>query len=313
MTNPSANPPSRLLAYLQLMRLPNVFTAMADIAMGFLVTHESFEPLGVFALLLLSSSCLYIGGMVTNDVCDLEIDRVERPHRPLPSGRVSLNFAPLFGFSLLIVGVLAGIVVAILVNDYRPAVVAAALSATIFQYNAALKSTFAGPLAMGGCRLLNVLLGMSASPEPWTAVNWIIAAGLGLYITGITWFARSEATTSKRLQLAVALLVILAGMATLWWYPQIIPQEKLAPMLQLQPQNWSVLWAMLACIIGWRALRAIIQPDPAHVQATVKTGILSIIVLDAAVVLAMHGPMTAAAILLLLVPTIVLGWWVYST
>jgi 4-hydroxybenzoate polyprenyltransferase len=313
MSSPLATSPSRLLAYLQLMRLPNVFTAMADIAMGFLVTHESLEPIGVFVLLILSSSCLYIAGMVTNDVCDLEVDRVERPYRPLPSGRVPLKIAPLLGFSLLIAGVLAGIAVAIIVRDIRPAAVAAALSATIFSYNAALKSTLVGPIAMGGCRFLNALLGMSASATPWTAVHWTIAAGIGIYIAGVTWFARSEATTSKRPQLAAALLVMLAGMAILWCYPHITPQHRPLLALQMQRNHWALLWAMLALIIGWRALRAVLQPSPTHVQAAVKTGILSMIVLNAAVVFAIHGPVASIAIMSLLIPTFILGWWVYST
>ena len=80
---------SRLLAYLQLFRLPNVFTAMADIAMGFWFTQPMFSVRMrlVFALLLLASSLMYTAGMVLNDVFDLEIDRQERRSRPLPSGQ----------------------------------------------------------------------------------------------------------------------------------------------------------------------------------------------------------------------------------
>ena len=71
------------------MRLPNVFTAMADVAMGFLFTDEAFQPLLTFILLLITSSCFYIAGMVLNDCFDVEQDRRERPQRPIPSGRIS--------------------------------------------------------------------------------------------------------------------------------------------------------------------------------------------------------------------------------
>ena len=47
--------------------------------------------------------------MVLNDVFDLEIDRRERPERPLPSGRVSLRAARLLGWTLLVLGMLLGI------------------------------------------------------------------------------------------------------------------------------------------------------------------------------------------------------------
>ena len=82
---------SKTFAWLQLLRLPNVFTAVADVTMGFLVTPTGFEPKQNFALLVVASSLLYLSGMVLNDVFDAEIDADERPERPIPSGRVSLE------------------------------------------------------------------------------------------------------------------------------------------------------------------------------------------------------------------------------
>ena len=49
-------------AYAQLMRVPAVFTAMANVAMGFLFTHGNLQPWPVFLLLWLASSCLYLVG-----------------------------------------------------------------------------------------------------------------------------------------------------------------------------------------------------------------------------------------------------------
>ncbi len=78
---------SSLRTYLQLMRFPAVFTAMADILLGFLLNHDSFQhDLMGLGLLLVSSSCLYLAGMVLNDVFDREVDARERPNRPIPFG-----------------------------------------------------------------------------------------------------------------------------------------------------------------------------------------------------------------------------------
>ncbi len=66
-------------AYLELVRVPNVFTAMADILLGFLFTHRGLEPFGPFVLLLAASSMLYLSGMVLNDYFDREQDARERP------------------------------------------------------------------------------------------------------------------------------------------------------------------------------------------------------------------------------------------
>src|SRR5690606_1666654 len=61
---------STLLAYAQLCRLPNVFTAIADIAAGYLFVHvyEKLQPWHIFGLLMGASSLLYMAGMVLNDV-----------------------------------------------------------------------------------------------------------------------------------------------------------------------------------------------------------------------------------------------------
>jgi 4-hydroxybenzoate polyprenyltransferase len=70
-----------LLPYAQLVRLPNVFSALADIVLGFLVTGAlwSSDPeegtrwsrLGPFFCLLIASTLLYWGGMIFNDYFDL--------------------------------------------------------------------------------------------------------------------------------------------------------------------------------------------------------------------------------------------------
>ena len=83
-----------------------------------------------------------------------------------------------------------------------------------------------------------------------------------------------------------------------------------------------LFWLMLAVLIGMRSLRAVFDPRPAVVQDAIKQCLLSLIVLDAAVCFAVRGLDGAAAlgnipwtflILALLVPTMWLGRWVYST
>src|SRR5271170_6826191 len=77
---------SGLRPYAQLVRLPNTFTAMADICLGALAAGILLERWPVFVCLLVASTLLYWSGMVWNDYFDLEQDRKERPGRPLASG-----------------------------------------------------------------------------------------------------------------------------------------------------------------------------------------------------------------------------------
>jgi hypothetical protein len=320
VANPAINlPQSKLLAYVQLMRLPNVFTALADVAMGYLFTHDPDE--GAAALvgaipLLLASALMYSAGIVLNDVFDVEIDREERPERPLPSGRVPVGRARWLGFEMLAFGVIAGASVSLWSHNWRPADVSVALAVLIVLYDGLLKKTPLGPLAMGGCRFLNVLLGMSAGAQPWLPVNYIVASGIGLYVVGVTWFARSEAEPeSRRVHLFLAMLVMFAGMALLAYFPERLSQDpEIEPhQLLIDPGSWDWCWALLAILTGWRCLRCVFQPFSEFVQEAIRQCLVSLIIFDAAIVLAVRGPQWGIAVVLLIVPMTILGRWSYST
>lgn len=299
-------------AYFQLVRLPNVFTAMADILLGFLLTHAALQPWPQFALLLAASSLLYLAGMVLNDYFDREQDARERPFRPIPSGRVPLRAAIALGAGLLSGGVALGWIATTVSGDPRPGIVATLLAAAVLLYDAVAKRTIAGPLVMGACRTLNVLLGMSVSAESWTAPHWTVAAGIGVYIAGVTTFARREARQSGRVQLAVGLAIMLAGIALLastpaWVTGREWPEFRVAG-------NWYVFWALLGMLIGYRCLRAVIEPRPERVQIAVRNSIFSLVIIDAAACLAVQEIFWGGiVILLLLVPMLAISRWIYST
>ena len=112
-------PSSKLLAYVRLFRLPNVFTAIADVLMGYLfVRWPEVDPPTYLAThclpLLLGSALMYTAGMVLNDVFDIEVDRVERPERPLPSGRIAVGWARWLGFEMLFAGAALGVLVGVI-------------------------------------------------------------------------------------------------------------------------------------------------------------------------------------------------------
>ena len=76
---------------------------------------------------------------------------------------------------------------------------------------AGFKRTMAGPIAMGTCRFLNIMLGLSIVPEAPAAWGWMLALVIGIYITGVTWFAWTEAKLSSAQELMAAAAVMLAG------------------------------------------------------------------------------------------------------
>jgi 4-hydroxybenzoate polyprenyltransferase len=307
---------SPLASYLELMRLPNVFTAMADVAMGFLFvqpimmswTCKPWTPtpwdLATMAVLLVASSLLYVGGMVLNDVFDLEIDRRERPERPLPSGRIPVELARRLGYRLLLLGVAIATAAALLVGQFRPGVVALLLAIAILLYDSWLKYTPAGPIAMGACRTLNVMLGMNAADITLGAAHWLVAGGIGVYVAGITWFARKESQRSSRLHLGLATAVMVVGIAMIAWLPRWT--DRILPRIAAQPGWWYLLLGGLAILIVRRCILAVIEPVPSRVRAAVTQCVLSIIMLDTVACYAVRG-YWAVAIMALLLPALLLG------
>jgi len=317
LTNSGATPrPHDPRAYFELLRLPNVFTAWADVLMGFLVVGVTWKLIPGCAAILGASTCLYLAGMVLNDLFDISQDAIERPHRPIPSGRMIRATAARLGYGLLGGGLMLAVLAALFGAPWRTAGIAILLALAVLAYDAGLKRTPLGPCAMGSCRFLNVLLGMSVAVGPFTALHGSIAGGIGIYITGLTWFARTEAQRSQRLFLLAGMAVMAGGIGLLAAFPVLGTSSTdalAATPLALEANAWYLLMALLGANILWRALVAVADPIPARVQAAVKHGIVSLIVLDAAVTLAVRGPVWGALLLLLLVPTLFLGRWIYST
>jgi 4-hydroxybenzoate polyprenyltransferase len=211
----------------------------------------------------------------------------------------------------LFAGAASGWAAAFLIGDMLPGAIAVILVISILIYDAGLKFTALGPVLMGACRMFNVLLGMSAAGGPFGTENWVVAGAIGLYIVGVTWFARTENTRSSRTHLALSTVVMMLGIALLSSLPHW--SERINPLLHEEPQRWWLLMLILGLLIGWRCLRAIIEPGPAQVQAAVAQSIISLIILDAAACYVVRDVFWSAMILVLLLPAMFLGKWIELT
>lgn len=302
----------QIKAFAELVRLPNLFTSMADVAMGmlFVMPIAGLQETVTLALLLLASTSLYAGGVVLNDVFDYERDLKERPERPLPSGRISRRAAAWLGAELLILGMGLAWTASFWIGHLGPGIAGTLLAGVILLYDGYAKHRqwLLGPLIMGGCRALNVALGMSVVSGHFPHGQIMVVVGVLAYVTGITWFARTEARRSNRVDLAVALAVIMSGIVILAMFPYFL--DEISPALL---ERWRLLITILGLLIGWRFLRAVVEPSPPRVQAAVKHGILSLVMLDAAVCWVVRGPEPAVMILALLIPAMLTGRWIRST
>lgn len=295
--NRDANSETVMMAWLRLMRLPTVFTALSNILCGYLVTHDaSLAELlqqSQLYLLLLASAGLYLGGMVLNDVFDAQLDAIERPERPIPSGNISRRAALIFGNLLLVIGIAAaGMVSSVSLQ------IAAMLAVAVVAYDTVLKNTAAGSFGMATCRFLNLLLGSSAVGG-WTDLLRLpqlgIAGALGLYILGVTWFARNEAGNSSRRSMWIGLIVVLAGIAA---DGGVIAVSDFPHRSAL---GGGIALGLIAANVVLRGAGAIQDRQPRIIQKTVGFMLLSIILLDAAMVFAASGRAAPAALIAVLV------------
>jgi 4-hydroxybenzoate polyprenyltransferase len=304
-----------LLDYAQLVRLPNTFTAWADIFVGALATGLLFSRWYVLLCLLAASTMLYWSGMIWNDYFDLDQDRLERPGRPLASGRITLGTAKSLGIGLMLGGVLFAALAGLRIeNDewafrWRPLVLSVILVIAIFLYDGMLKATAAGPVMMGLCRFFNVLLGLSIMSEALPFWGWLLALIIGTYIAGVTWFARTEAQVSNQSMLMGAAITILVSLILALAMPALLLERTQTA----EPSMFfPYLLALFGGYLGIAVLRAIDRPDPRFVQVAIKRALLGLIVLDALMASAFVGTL-GLLLAVLLIPGMILGRWLYST
>lgn len=293
-----------MIPYLRLVRFPNVFTALADIAAGFLIMRaacgaslwESIVPLA------LASACLYLSGMALNDLADREEDAKFRPNRPIPSGAVSLKGAVACGVGLMVVGVIAA-----MAAGSASLFIALFLAISILLYNFAAKHVeFAGPLTLGMCRFFNMQLGMSYDLNfaPWLALpsQWRVvygpAAAVGIYAAGLTAFSAQEETGKRIRSIVLGWIFVGAGLG-------------LAGYCSTSLWAWGPLGA-LAAVLVWRTVALAKTGTPIAARNLVKSGVLGICVLDAGQIVGHFGSDAwpyALGVALLIVPGLLIGKW----
>ncbi|MFI7279108.1 SCO3242 family prenyltransferase [Micromonospora chersina] len=164
---------TRLADLAELVRAPAALSVPGDVLSGAAAagTLDRRTP-----ALAGASVLLYWAGMAANDWADRRLDAVERPERPIPSGRIR----PATALGVAAGLTAAGLAVAGAAGGRRATAVAVPLAATIWGYDLLAKNTAAGPAVMAACRGLDVLLGASVGPARGRGGREAPSAGRGL-------------------------------------------------------------------------------------------------------------------------------------
>jgi hypothetical protein len=270
----SARPTRPTLADLaELVRAPAALSVPGDTLAG-AAAIGALSPAS--ALMPLASVCLYWSGMALNDYADRDLDAVERPERPIPSGRVSPRTA------LGVAGGLsaAGIAMAAVAGGRPAARTAALLTAVVWSYDLVLKKGPAGPAAMAAARGLDVVLGAGGSVRAAAAPALLVAA----HTAGVTALSRGEVHGTKPGYAAAVTTAtgVVAGLTALRSRGRLLP---------------AALAAAYAAAVGTAQAKAVSDPTAGTVRAATGAGIRGMVPLQAGLLAGSDAPRTAVALL----------------
>lgn len=296
------------------MRLANIVTAISDVLAGvaiagslisitfgrvgfgqlslgkLMLQQDSTETVKIILLLMLATAGLYGGGVVLNDVFDAELDKQERPERPIPSGLISKRSAAIFGSLLLLTGITAAAFTNVnnLLSPTTLIAVIIALAAVVYD-KWSKHDGFFGPLNMGVCRGLNLLMGISVATYG-IQYFWYVALVPLVYIAAITMISRGEVHggSRKTLYFAAALyIVVTVSILLVSFFNNTLTK--------------SLPFVLLFCLAIFPPLQsAILKPEGPRIGKAVKSGVLALILMNASWAAAFGDLIFAGAIFLLL-------------
>ncbi|MFD1164639.1 UbiA-like protein EboC [Sphingobacterium daejeonense] len=257
-----------LKAWIQLIRPSNVLTAISDVlagvALACLFLQSELPETGSLIWITLSSMLLYTGGIVFNDVFDAALDKIERPERPIPSGKVKQSSAAILGtiaFSL-------GCFLAYQVN-MTAFYISLAIVLMCLLYNGKAKHHFiAGPIVMGSCRGLNLLLGMAVLPDSLS--YFYLAIVPIIYIAAVTNISRGEVYGNNKTAILVSMGLYALVILTLIYFA-FVSKNYLAFIFIL----------FFTVMIASPLFKALKSLAPQDVRKSVKFGVLALILMNA--------------------------------
>ena len=322
--------------YLLLIRVPNLFTVPSNILAGYFATISTANAdVDQLLSLIVSSVLLYVSGIVLNDYFDINVDRKERPSRPLASGRITKRSALL----LAVISIVAGNILALSVS-WTSFIISGSLTLVIFAYNYRLKrNAISNPLAMGLARFLNVVLG--GSPALGLVLTndlilFFVGYCLFLYIAAISLLSRKEVSDTIIFLSRSSWIPIVLSASTI---VLIIVSILVVGIYGYFRFDFIFNLIVFSCVMSGCFLRLCVtlkrltestgekpykmneegirdidgMGASREIQRTIKTMILSIIILDSIFLSGLVGIYTGLVVLLLVIPPIVLGRKLYVT
>ena len=286
--------------YLTLIRVPNLFTVISNILVGyFLVIAISDIDIYQLSYLILISIFLYIGGVVMNDLFDIKLDKLERPERPLPSNLIKKKNALI----ICIVSICTSLFISFFLMNHHTFLVTLFMIILIVIYNSKTKSTKWRSVTLGLIRCLNIFLGSSTSIFN---LNYnmlpfiIILLSTFFYIFSISMLSRNESKQVNQID-TIRSSFIIVYVVLFSIFISILFGNGFFNAFAI------VNFIIFAILVIYYHKRCIKKIDPFAIQWTVKNLIISIIILDSIFITGLAGIYYGLATLILVIPPILLS------
>ena len=306
--------------YLKLLRISNVFTVPPDIIVGFLAVSTNLSSsaghsISDLVILIFSSIFLYLGGMVSNDIFDIKVDRLERPTRPLASGSIRKTNALL----LTILMFSLGLIIASFVN-HSAVGISMLLIIGIISYNYKIKNGFFRPYLMAGIRALNVIYGASfvldISNYSTGLSSFLLLAlascAVYFHIFILTSLSKNE-TTREYLRVKGVLNIQKIQIIYLVFLLVSLSLAIILIPFKLDFLIFILFFLILINLLFNRASKMDNSQCESVIRFMVKHMLILLIILDCAFIAGEAGLLSGSIAALLTIPCLVLGKWISMT
>ena len=281
--------------YLQLVRIPGIFTAFSNILFGFFLVQDGISDFSLLIPLLSASGFLFMSGMIFNDYFDYNIDKKERPFRPLPSKLISKKFALFLGIAFVIIANVSSLSVGL-----QTLFVSLILTVLILSYDLGLKKiNVLGIIVISLIRIFNVILGTTIVSLNFDILYFVIP--IGIYVVGLGFLAKNETSISSKTTYIMNIIFIL----TTFSYTIILIVNEF--------NSYSILFLGLFFISIFIPYLRNRENTPQAVQKIITFQLLAIILLDATLTSIVSDVLVSFAIALLYLPAYLLTKKIYFT
>ena len=133
--------------YIEILRPGNALMGAISIILVALIDKTISIPVSLAMLTVFFETA---AGNVINDYFDYKIDLINKPERPIPSGRISLENGRNYGYLLFAAGTMCGFLISYITNNWIPFGIVLFADVVLYLYAYTLKTTpLLGNLTVG--------------------------------------------------------------------------------------------------------------------------------------------------------------------